>query len=120
MLSRSKINAQTTEEEAGRLWHCRYGHISNTSLKQLRDKEMVRGLPKIDLTQDVCTECLTGKQQRTAIPKASQWIASQKLEMIYADICGPITPTSSGLERYYLCFIDDYSRKAWVHFIAEK
>lgn len=60
------------------------------------------------------------KAVEDAIPKTSQWRASQRLELIHADICGPISPTSNSLKRYFLCFIDDYSRKAWVYLLAEK
>jgi len=35
-------------------------------------------------------------------------------------LCGPITPTSSSLKSYLLCFIDDFSRKASIYFLAEK
>ena len=42
------------------------------------------------------------------------------MELIHADICGPITPTSNSNKRYILIFIDDYSKKAWVYFLVEK
>jgi len=50
----------------------------------------------------------------------STWRASQKLQLIHADICGPISPTSNSKKRYLICFIDDYSRKSWVYFLVEK
>jgi len=56
---------------------------------------------------------------RNPIPKKSEWRASKVLELIHADICGPIEPVSSGGKRYLLCFIDDYSRKGWVYFLVE-
>ena len=42
------------------------------------------------------------------------------LELIHADICGPIDPISNSGKRYILCFIDDYSRKVWVYLLLEK
>ena len=42
------------------------------------------------------------------------------MQLIHADICGPVTPTSNGKKRYALCFIDDFSIKAWVYFLVEK
>lgn len=42
------------------------------------------------------------------------------LELVHSDICGPINPISSSGKRYLLCFIDDYSRKAWVYLLKEK
>lgn len=46
--------------------------------------------------------------------------SSGKLELVHANICGPISPTSNGHKRYLICFIDDFSRKAWVTFIVNK
>jgi hypothetical protein len=102
------------------LWHRRYGHVNNKSLKTLESKQLVKGLPKFKATNTACTVCHRGKQHRAVIPKKSQWRASRRLQLVHADLCGPITPTSNSLKRYLLCFIDDFSRKAWIYFLAEK
>ncbi|KAL0416653.1 UNVERIFIED_CONTAM: Retrovirus-related Pol polyprotein from transposon TNT 1-94 [Sesamum latifolium] len=98
----------------------RYGHLSYKGLRTLLNKEMVRGLPQLSTSNVTCSDCINGKQHRDPISKKSNWRASQKLELIHADICGPITPISNNNKRYILLFIDDYSRKAWVHFLTEK
>jgi transposase InsO family protein len=102
------------------LWHHRYGHVNNKSLKTLESKQIVKGLPQFKATNTACTVCHRGKQHRAVIPKKSQWRASRRLQLVHADLCGPITPTSNSLKRYLLCFIDDFSRKAWIYFLAEK
>jgi transposase InsO family protein len=50
----------------------------------------------------------------------STWRASQILQLVHADICGPITPISKSKKRYLISFIDDFSRKTWVYFLVEK
>ncbi|TXG58187.1 hypothetical protein EZV62_016016 [Acer yangbiense] len=40
-----------------------------------------------------------GKQHIDSIPKKSQWRASQRLQLIHVDICGPITPISNNKKR---------------------
>lgn len=102
------------------LWHERYGHLNYRSLKLLYDKRMVIGLPQFQDTSKVCVDCFEGKQQRKAIPKQSTWRAKEVLELIHSDICGPISPASNSGKRYILCFIDDFSRKAWAYLLAEK
>jgi hypothetical protein len=94
--------------------------VNNKSLKTLESKQLVKGLPKFKATNTACTVCHRGKQHRAVIPKKSQWRASRRLQLVHADLCGPITPTSNSLKRYLLCFIDDFSRKAWIYFLAEK
>lgn len=81
------------------LWHRCYGHVNNKSLKALESKQLVKGLPQLKATNKACTVCHRGKQHRAAIPKKSQWRASKKLQLVHADLCGPITPTSSRLKR---------------------
>lgn len=63
---------------------------------------------------------MVGKQHRDPIPKKSLWRASQRLQLVHADICGPITPESNSQKRYLITFIDDYNRKIWVYFLNSK
>lgn len=39
---------------------------------------------------------------------------------MHADICGPIKPESNSNKRYFLSFIDDFTRKTWIYFLHEK
>jgi len=54
------------------------------------------------------------------MPKKILWRASNKLQLVHADICGPINPMSSSNKRYILSFIDDYSQKIWLYVRNEK
>lgn len=118
--AKQELCLNTDVQDQSQLWHRRYGHLSYIGLKTLKNKEMVRGLPSFSETEVICTDCLKGKQQRDVIPKKALWRASEKLELVHSDICGPISPTSNGGKRYLICFIDDFSRKAWVYFLAYK
>lgn len=81
---------------------------------------MVKGLPLVNASNKSYIECFVGKQHRDAIPKKSQWRASHKLQLVYFDICGPITPNSKSNKRYFITFVDDFSRQVWIYFLAEK
>lgn len=116
----SPTSFQATCEDSTYLWHCRYGHLNFKGLKLLSQKQMVRGLPSLKDSTKICTDCLVGKQHREAFPQKSPWRASKRLELIHADICGPIKPESNSNKRYFITFIDDYSRKTWVYFLSEK
>jgi transposase InsO family protein len=102
------------------LWHCRYGHLSWNGLKVLQQKNMVKGLPSFKASQKICENCLVGRQHRDPFPKASMWRASNILQLVHADICGPINPVSNGKKGYLITFIDDFSKKTWVYFLMEK
>ena len=102
---------QITTKDISSLWHRRYGHLSLSGLKTLFDKKMVTGLPKIDEATEICNDCMTGKHHRESIPKQSLWRATKRLQLVHADICGPISPTSNSGKRYVITFIDNYSRE---------
>ncbi|KAL5745296.1 hypothetical protein ACOSP7_026442 [Xanthoceras sorbifolium] len=107
-------------DDPARLWHNIYGHLSYSGLRLLQQKGMVRGLPYLEISSKICEDCLVGKQQRDPFPREETWRASQILELVHADICGPISPMSNSNKRYMISFIDDYSRKVWVYFLIEK
>ncbi|KAK2442749.1 putative mitochondrial protein [Trifolium repens] len=111
---------KVTNEDATYLWHCRYGHLSQKGLQILEQKNMVRGLPKLQESSNVCSDCMIGKQHREPFPKVSTGRATKRLQLIHADVCGPIKPESNSNKRYFLTFIDDFSRKTWVYFLSEK
>jgi len=120
VLHASSTCLNVSSNHLGDLWHKRYGHLSFTSLNLLQQKELVQGLPKFQVPTSMCTSCMKGKQHREIIPKKSNWRATQQLQLIHSDLCGPITPESHGNKRYVLTFIDDMSRKLWVYFLHEK
>jgi transposase InsO family protein len=111
---------QSATIDQSKLWHCRYGHLSWNGLQLLQQKGMVKGLPKFVCSQTVCEDCLKGRQHRDPFPTECSWRASKILQLIHSDICGPINPCSNSKKRYLLTFIDDFSRKVWIYFLAEK
>lgn len=120
ILPKASTYFQTILEYNTQLWHCRYGHLSLKGLRTLEYKQMVRGLPQLKAPSKICTDCIVGKQHRDAILNRSLWRASQRFQLVHADICGPIKPVSSSKKRYFISFIDDYSRKVWIYFLTEK
>ena len=42
------------------------------------------------------------------------------MELIYSDVCGPISSTYLSGFEYYITCIDDYSRKTWIYFLKAK
>ncbi|XP_050940564.1 uncharacterized protein LOC127149396 [Cucumis melo] len=102
------------------LWHLRNGHLKFGGLKTLQEKNMVTGLPQIKSHSEICEDCVVGKQHRDRFPTEKSWRAKHVLELIHYDLCGPINPTLNGGKRYFVTFIDDYSRKTWVDFLQKK
>ena len=75
--------------------------------------EAVEGLPEMQTKHEgVCKGCAKGKNTKKTFP-SSESKAKAILEIIYADVCGPILSSSSlSGYVYYVSFIDDFSTKA--------
>ena len=67
-----------------------------------------------------CEACILGKMQKGSVPKQSEKRATEPLEIVHSDVCGPMQDKSKGGSRYMLTFIDDQSRYANVYSIHSK
>ena len=103
------------------LWHKRIGHINLQRLRAMQTKGVVIGLPVFDMKQvnRVCEACQLGKQHRHPFPKERN-VSKGLLDVIHSDVWGPAqTPTLGGC-RFYVTFIDDYSRYTWIFPMKKK
>ena len=46
--------------------------------------------------------------------------ASMILERVHGDVCEPFLVPSTTKHRYYVIFVDDYSRRCWIFFMQKK
>ncbi|KAK2440889.1 putative mitochondrial protein [Trifolium repens] len=102
------------------LWHMRYGHLNFKSLSYLKSNELVKGLPTIRTPKDICQHCLLCKQARKSFVKEVAMRAKQVLAVVYNDVCGPFDTLSLGGSRYFVSFIDEFSRMMWIHLMKSK
>ena len=83
-------------------WHARLGHVNLRTMKAMIQRELVTGIPSVQITKEICSSCLLGKQTRQVFPKATTYRASINLELVHGDVCGPITPSTFSGKRYVL------------------
>jgi transposase InsO family protein len=101
------------------LWHKRLGHLNEKSVKRLQS--MVGGMQVEKGSCDLnCEACIEGKQARQPFPSDGATRATKVLEIVHSDVCGPMKTPSMGGARYFLTFIDDFSRKVWVFMLKCK
>jgi hypothetical protein len=115
-----KENAYVAESsnEGATLWHQKLDHLNMVSFKKL--EKMVNGmnLKEVPL-HHVCEACIEGKHQRTSFPKNETTRASKLLELVHNDVCEPMKTTSRGGARYFVTFIDDFSKKTHVYLLKD-
>ncbi len=119
-----KVRKDTTHitnslDEGAMFWHERFGHLNMARLKELDATVDGMNLKEVPL-HHVCEACIEGKHQRTFFPKDEVTRASKLLELVHSDVCGPMKTTSLGGTRYFVTFIDDFSRKTHVYLLKAK
>ncbi|PKU63413.1 Retrovirus-related Pol polyprotein from transposon TNT 1-94 [Dendrobium catenatum] len=87
---------KTSIENHSRLWHCRFGHLISKTLSYMSQKNIVDGLPHIEVQDKICEACVAGKQSRAPFSVGKSWRALKPLELIHSDLCGPMHTTSIG------------------------
>ncbi|GJU08319.1 ribonuclease H-like domain, reverse transcriptase, RNA-dependent DNA polymerase [Tanacetum coccineum] len=82
------------------LWHARLGHLNFESLRSMAQRDLVQGIPTIKHTTQVCDVCLIGKHSRVPFPKKVKARSTSPLDLVYGDLCGPITPPTPSGKKY--------------------
>nr|KYP56111.1 Retrovirus-related Pol polyprotein from transposon TNT 1-94 [Cajanus cajan] len=112
--------AMKVEVDDSLFWHRRFGHFNIHALKLLYQKGMMRDLPSLKENIEACEGCLLGKQHRLPFSSSNAWRAKDLLELIHTDVCGPMRTPSHTNNRYFILFIDEFSRMKWVYFLKTK
>ncbi|XP_023763707.1 retrovirus-related Pol polyprotein from transposon TNT 1-94 [Lactuca sativa] len=103
------------EVGASTICHQRLGHMSDKDMTMLASKERILDLKNV--TIGFCEPYVIGKQKKVTFAKIEHPPKTGKLELVYSDVYGPTSVASVGGSRYYVTFIDDYTRKVWVYFL---
>ena len=77
-------------------------------------------IPDLDFSDFyTCVDCIKGKlTAKVRNAKVDRCI--ELLRVIHTDICGSFTHLSMGGHKYFITFIDDYSRYGFFELISEK
>ncbi len=116
--NRQRLNVATKESKE-RLWHRRYGHLSEQSLQKLARKGLVEKFD-YDATNNVgfCEACIGGRHHRSHF-ETSKTHTKEPLELVHSDVCGKMSEKSIGGAEYFLTFIDR-THYTWVYPLKTK
>lgn len=102
-------------------WHNRFGHLNFKDLELLSEKQLVHGMHIGNIEEKInCDTCNQAKLCSLPFPQKSNRVTKEVLELVHTDVCGPMNVKSIAGNRYFLTFIDDYSRKIYVYFLQTK
>lgn len=108
--------AFSVSDSIKKLWHLRLGHPSERVLNQVLKSCNV----KIKENEPYfCEPCQYGKNK--ALPfKLSDSRANTPLQLIHTDLWGPSSVQSVLGYKYYVQFLDDFSRYSWIYPLKSK
>jgi hypothetical protein len=99
------------------IWHCRLGHISEKCMNKLHNDGL---LTSFDFeSYETCEACLLGKMTKMPFLGFIER-ASDLLELIHTNVCGPMSTAARGGYQYFITFTDDLSRYGYVYLMKHK
>ena len=108
VLAEAQANCAISTPEDLSTWHRRFAHMNLADLRLLLPREAYTE-KKAEL-EAACSVCAKAKAKQQFQRKVPATRAEKPLELIHSDVCGPISPMSLSGCRYYVLYIDDYSR----------
>ena len=98
------------------LWHSRLGHASISRVKELASMGL---LGSVSIENFDCMPCQLGKQ--TALPvNNSVSHALSSFDLIHSNVWGPSPIATQGGSRYFVIFVDDFSRYTWIYLFKNR
>ena len=99
------------------MWHCCLGHIGVKRMKKLHADGLLESLDYESL--DACEPCLMGKMTKTPFSRTMER-ATDLLEIIHTDVCGPMNIEARDKYHYFLIFTNDLSRYEYIYLMKHK
>ncbi|KAI0492295.1 hypothetical protein KFK09_026565 [Dendrobium nobile] len=97
-------------------WHLCLGHPHHRILKQISHSN-----PSLHIShfKSACTSCMSYKGQKLSFDRSTSR-TRYPLELVHSDVWGPSPVSSHQGFRYYIIFVDDFSRFIWLFPIMHK
>ena len=91
--------------------------MSEKGMTVLAKKNLLKGMKSVHLNK--CADCLVGKQHRVAFKGLPPHKKPELLDLVHSDVCKMLVRSIGGA-KYFVTFIDDFSRKVWAFPLKSK
>jgi len=109
------------DDMATALCHHRLGHLHLPAVLKMSNTEVASGMPCLQANkgENRCTACLTGKMTRIPF-RASTRRTKASFELVHSDLSGRMLTQSPGGCRYFVLFIDNFTKYTPIYFLKSK
>lgn len=114
-----KATKDFVQEKDLKIWHRRLGHRNCEDVMKLQEMNLIPKTNSVPVGWK-CGNCVKAKSTQLPFPKESKNRSKEVLDLIHSDVCGPVEVESVGGKRYFLTFIDDYSRYSYTYLLKKK
>lgn len=97
-------------------WHARLGHPASQTVQSILRINNI--MCSSESFSSVCNACQMAKSHQLPYSRSMN-NASAPLELIHSDVWGPAA-TSVGGYRYYISFLDDFSKFSWIYLLHDR
>ena len=98
------------------LWHSRLGHVNYRSIKNMTNLGLISDCKFDNLSK--CEICAQSKITRKSFKYVER--KSEMIGLIHSDVCDMKSNMTRGGNKYFLTFIDDYSKYAYTYLLKSK
>ncbi|GBM08987.1 Retrovirus-related Pol polyprotein from transposon TNT 1-94 [Araneus ventricosus] len=110
-----ECNLVENPNDSYEIWHKRLCHLNQQYMIQMKS------VIDFNLNSNFqCDSCDLGKITRTIHPPITNDQSNDVLELIHANLCGPVHVESLGGSKYFLIIVDDYSGMYFSFFLKSK
>ena len=110
-----KVAYTIHSEEQIILLHRRLGHPSFHLLKQTHPT-MFKG---VNIERLICESCQFAKHRRSSFPNTNHRYSSA-FECVHSDVWGPCSISGLPHHKWFILFVDNFSRYTWVYLLKTK
>jgi hypothetical protein len=112
----NKLNVSAYMIDSISLWHNRLGHVNT---RKLHDMSVLNLIPhSVNDMVNKCRICLKMKIFRKSFPKIDR--SSTLLQLVHSDVCDMHSNPTRGGKKYFVTFIDDFSKLCYVYLLFSK
>ena len=99
------------------LWHSRFGHVNYASINNLKNMRLISNINTENCSKcDICVEAKFAKKPFKSITTRK----NELLELMNLDLADFKNTMSKGGKKWYITFVDDFSRYTKVYFLKSK